>query len=135
MTSPFSNAANSLLGALDSAAGESITYSRGPLESSGTDTVSLTAATGRTPFDAVDGDGFATTFRSKDWIFPAADLSFDDGATIVEPAEGDEIRWTDENEIVHVFRVVPMGGGRELFRYCGGAQQRVRVHTKRMGTE
>lgn len=129
MPSPFANAQNALLAALDQAAGESIVYTRG------NDSVDLTAATGRTAFDAFDAEGFTTTVRSKDWIFPAAELTFDLGVTSVEPAEGDVVRWTDADDTVHVFRVLPFGTGKEIFRYCGGAQSRIRVHTKRMSTE
>lgn len=72
--------------------------------------------------------------RSKDWMFPAALLKLN-GVDIVEPAEADEIRWSDEQDTTHVFRVMRFGRSGQVFRYSDVAQLRLRVHTKRTGSE
>lgn len=130
MTSPFAQAASALMAANDAAAGVEILYKR----PSTNQEICIRATPGKTDHEEFDDNGMPVAVRSKDWMFPAALLKLN-GVDIVEPAEADEIRWSDEQDTTHVFRVMRFGRSGQVFRYSDVAQLRLRVHTKRTGSE
>lgn len=130
MGSPFSSLASTLMGAIDSLAGETITYTR----PSTAESIPLTATPGQTDHEDFDASGFPVSVRSKDWLFDAAVLKLD-GLNVTEPQRDDEIRWTDGNAAVHVYRVLPFGSGQREWRFSDPAETRLRIHSKKVDTE
>ena len=128
--STFATQVTDALTALDDAAAEDVLYKR----PSTSQEISFRAVPGQTDHETLDGDGFPVKTRSKDWLFPADQLKLN-GTDVVEPEVGDEIRWTDGAGTTHVYRLMPFGQARNDWSYSDTAQTRIRIHSKRTGTE
>jgi len=101
---------------LRSLAGVEITYQRGD------DTTELTAIPGQTTFQVADISNLLTEYRSRDYIFAAADLDLD------QPRKGDVII-----EGSNRYEVLRPDGGDDVWRWSDTAGQIYRVHTKYIG--
>ena len=105
-----------LLGRLQGYATVSITYTRGA------QSVTLLATVGRTPFQVMDGE-VVIAYESRDYILPAADLTFD-GTTPVKPASGDLI--SDGGRTYEVTVPKPLN----VFESIGPNGSVLKIHTK-----
>lgn len=112
--SAFGDAIGCLSTTLQSIAGTTITYARGATS------LTITATVGQTQFEQ-DTQFGVLTIRTRDFIFPVADL-----AALDEPARGDTI-----TEGSDVYEVLPEPGV-PAFRYSDHGQTIVRVHSKRV---
>ena len=99
----------------------SITYTRG-----NDSVIILDATVGRTPFQIVDGD-VMIAYESRDYIVPAASLSFDGGTTLVRPAGGDLI--SDGGRTYEVAVPKPLN----VFESIGPGGSVLKIHTKAIG--
>lgn len=105
---------------LQSAAGVDIVYARGDR------TVNLRAVPGDTSFVQQTGEGYMETVESRDFIFPAADLTI--GGTATLPERGDVVTET-VNGVEQTYPVTS-GGSSRYFRYADPYRTILRVHTK-----
>lgn len=95
-----------------------VSYSRGQ------QSVTLSAAAGRSQFEMIDDSGFVTTWESRDFLFEACRLVL--GGHLVEPAEDDRI--TDASGRVYQ---VMAPTGRKAWRY-DRHRVSIRVFTKQV---
>lgn len=98
MVNPFHNATTAGLKAIQSMAGDSITYLRGATEAT------VTAVKAGKPFVGESADGSVVVKRPRDFIIKASDLS---DVGLFPPEAGDEISDADSSGTVFVYRVTP----------------------------
>ena len=108
---------------LGTAAGESVTYTRG------SDSVSLTAWVGRTLFATQSvGSTARVEWGERDYLIPVADLVL---ATVaVTPRKGDRISQVIDGDTL-VFEIVAPGN-EPSWRYSDPGRTLYRVHCKRV---
>ena len=100
MTNMMQDGAAWLGGQLKTAAGVSVTYTRG------TNSVTLTAVPTLHQYEIVDDEGFGISMLSRDYLIHAADLILA-GAEIA-PRAGDRIAETIDG-VAQTFEVMPLG--------------------------
>lgn len=108
---------------LTTAAGVSITYTRGA------QSTTLTAWVGRTAFARTSSEpGAALIWGERDYLIPVASLTL--GGTGVVPTKGDRITQTiDGADVVYELMAMP---GEPLWRYSDPTRTVYRVHCKRV---
>lgn len=126
MTDMLATGSAWLDGKLTSHASINVEYRRG------SDSVTVAAVRGRTEFESITaGDlGVVERIESRDYLIMATEIDF--GAGPVLPVRGDEIV-----EGGLVYECVPFGtiSGDTHWRYADIYRNRLRIHTKLMGTD
>jgi len=125
VTSPLQSAVNGMTGALLSASGVPVTYTRGD------DSVALTAGVGRSEYENADLQGIVAVGATRDYLIRAADLRL--GGVVVEPERGDAIAETI-GSTVYTWEVMPLGA-EPPFRPCDPGRTLLRIHTQLVETE
>ena len=115
----FSKARDWLAGAVQDAAGVSVTYTRG------VQTLSLTAVVGRTVFASNAEGGPRIEFGDRDYLVKVADL------TLGVPKVGDRVAQTVDT-VAMVFEVQNPETGEPAWRYSDPARTVYRIHCKRV---
>lgn len=108
---------------LQSAAGVSVTYTRGAYS------VSLTAVVGRTVFASNLQGAARIEFGDRDYLIEAADLILN--SATVEPVKGDRITEV-VNGATMVFEAMIPSTGEPCWRYSDPARTILRIHCKRV---
>lgn len=125
--SAVSRAVLQSLRAQQRAAGESVTYRRGPLG------VGLKAVPTfpQGMLIGEDGQTLATT-QHKDWLVIAAELLLD--GSRITPVSGDLVEWTDPQGVLHRYEVGSIAGS-EVWHWMDAAHVGLRIHSLLTGTE
>jgi len=103
--------------------GSEVVYQRGSLS------VELCAGLGSSPFETVDENGVMASWRSRDFLFDAAELELN--GQQIEPQRGDLIR-LPAGDKVEVYRVQHPDPKQHPWRYCDPTNTAIRVHTARV---
>ena len=119
MSNLLSRGRSMLVRNLKTAAGVSITYTRG------TSSLTLTAWPGNTLFKVSDDSGLRVFWGERDYLIAAADL------TLGEPAENDRIAETIDGTAM-VFEVLPPAPNEPAWRWSDPSRKIYRVHVKRV---
>ena len=98
----------------------------------GADTVSVSAAPGRTEFPVDSETAVLESYESRDWMIKAADLVLGEETVLPEP--GDQVRDT-QGATVYVYEVMAPAG-EQHYRFADDPYRRMlRIHTKLVGLE
>ena len=112
----FAEALSSGFDAIESIAGETVTYTRGQL------TATVTATMGQSETEDIDGGGQQKIVsRSIDWLIRPDDLALDGDS--IQPSVGDRITSEDGR----VFDVSLVGGS--VWRWSDARRNCFRIHT------
>lgn len=106
---------------------DTVTYRRGAAS------VQLAATIGSTEFEQDDRAGLTTREQVRDYLIAAADLVLA-GATVL-PARGDRIEEIDAAGTTHFYEVLPLGGGKQHYRFSDPHRVTLRIHTKLIDTQ
>lgn len=122
MTTLVQNGVTWLGSKLKTAAGVSITYTRGSYS------VTITAACILNQYQIIDEEGFTTSVNSRDYLIHGAELILNGAA--IAPRAGDRISETIGG-VVNTFEVVPLGQLRE-YEPMDSDSVLLKVHTKKV---
>jgi hypothetical protein len=103
-----------------------ITYRRGR------HVAEVLASVGKTEFERADGDGYAITSQSRDFLITAVDLVLNNQC--VRPEAGDQISET-VGDTVYVHEVTCPDQNEGAWGWADSFHRVLRIHTKQVGTE
>lgn len=122
MPNVFASAASNLATSLKRTAGISCTYARSD------DSCDLTMwRGGKVLLEPTDYG--PEEWESHDFFCEAADLTFDNRASLVTPARDDVVTFEDENGDTQIFTVAAPGE-RNPYRYSDRGRTLLRIHTR-----
>jgi len=103
---------------LNATAGVAVSYSQGL-----TTIDDLTATPSQTTRLAIDDEGAETLVNSTDWLVLASDLEG------LSPNRHDIIEYTDDDDVVHTYEVLPIVG-EDVFHRADPLGVILRIHSK-----